>query len=243
MTTKQLLSLFAFSIFVAPHPGLATMQIFVTDARGKIVTLDVEPSDTIEAIRQKYQDREGLPADLQILTYADRTLEDGKTLADYNIQKESTLELVFEVREQNFNGPLAWSGGERIGVDLIDSTSGIEASRHLLIGDLDLSAINPSTPVTLELITRYFPLSGFDPMESYSWTILDDSSGSITGFSADKFAFDTSDFENAFDGHWSVSEGSLLLHYSPIPEPAQVGLGLAFVAAVAALFRQRTVRL
>ena len=225
---------------LAPSAAIS-MDLYVLDPTYSTFLLDVEPSDTIENVMAKIQDSQGIPPDRQYLYFGSRFLESGRTVSDYNILRNSTLNLV---------GITAYAGTPlphttwNFGVADITAGPGNGWTLWQHAGTLDLSTY---TPGAISLVIHGYngtaegTPNGYDPTVSYSLTLLT-ASGGITGFSPSQFSL-----SGTFSGTASLSQvGNTLVllvpaSATPVPEPSPgvATLGMTLLLAAQELRRRK----
>lgn len=155
---RRKLLLMSLMMFAMVQQALA-MQLFVKTLTGDHITLEVEPTDRIEDVKAKVQDKTGIPAEHQILVFAGKTLEDGNTLQDYSIQKDSTIHLTLLTTEIDISkGMVIINGNEKTYTQQIDDGD--------VTGAIDGTAViysdNPDNATANQIIiyggTEYMPV-------------------------------------------------------------------------------------
>ncbi|WPJ95556.1 autotransporter-associated beta strand repeat-containing protein [Coraliomargarita algicola] len=146
-------------------------------------------------------------------------------------------------------GAQVWNGGGTLEFEFKTDgtgTAGVDWDQLVITGGLDLTAASAGTPFNIELVTMSDSstqglLDAWDPNESYVWTSIVATSTGVTGFSADKFAFDTAGFQNDLNGVFSIVENgnNLDLVYTAVPEPGSYALMAGCLALSAVMLRRR----
>ncbi len=199
------------------------MQIFtrnLTPIAPRTFTLDVDSSDSIENVKQKIQDKVGFAPQDQSLFFAGTFLSEGRTLADYNIQNDSIINMavIDSFDDLAFSTGLPESSGFNPFM-MRSATSGAGAGWSVFnyANAVDLSASGVGQ-YTLSLYTidpgiGSVPgaLPGFDALQSYDWTFITSAAG-ITGFSPDQFVIDADDFADPYPGVFAVAAAGCGAH-------------------------------
>ena len=234
--------------------GSEVREIYVRYVNGNVVTLDVEASDSIQNVKQKVWDKAGIPPDFQKLFFAGTLLEDARTLADYNIQWEDSINFVLSKGTMDFlnavsSSPYTLHSGYDI--KLLDTASTVEVWNSFALSSSLTISPSGQTPYVFNILAvdgvgALSSLSNFSYATGFTLPVVT-AAGGIINFNPTQVSVNTSGFSNSLGGgSFSLVQSNcttLSLQFTPgtIPEPSTYGFcGLGAIGLMFFLRRKKS---
>jgi ubiquitin len=236
MRKNTFLLIILLQLVFLPNQLFGSMQIFVNQPQGGTITIDVEGSDSIENVKQKLYDQTSTPIDFQKLLFAGKLLEDGRTLADYNIQKESTIYIVLPNGTSEFLNAVSVSPytlHSGYDIKLFDTASTVEVWNSFALSSSLTILPSGQTPYVFNILAvdsvgAFSSLSNFSYATGFTLPVVT-AAGGIINFNPTQVSVNTSGFSNSLGGgSFSLVQSNsttLSLQFTPgvIPEPSTYG--------------------